>query len=62
MDTIKQGAHGTSPYHNDYKNVLVLISDSLAASYCAIKTGQIMWYIWDNNYQVAGDKSPAFYY
>jgi len=37
------------------------ITDFLAASYCATKTGQIMWYIWDN-YQVAADKIPAFLY
>lgn len=44
------------------KIYLYCITDFLAASYCANKTGQIMCYIWDNNYLVAADKSPAFLY
>jgi hypothetical protein len=41
---------------------LYCITDFLAASHCATKTGQFMWYVWDNNYQVAADKSVAFLY
>lgn len=44
------------------KIYLYCITDFLAASYCATKTGQIMCCILDNNYLVAADKSLAFLY